>query len=333
MSYFYPMPAGGSERLRRYIPKLKARGLNIQVLTVRRGELPAEDLVDGEPVHRLSVASEKPEDFLQAAWDYFEATDEWPDMIQTVVSFNLRLFWRLWKFRRRGIPLLSTYTMIGNEGVKFHTRLRLYVYYFFANRAYSLFVCGSQAMAQSLQALHVSPQKIRVIPHGVDLERFHPPVSAGEKRALRQQLGLPLDGRILLFVGLLHPRKGVDLLLDAFLGLAEQYPDLCLVLVGGRWEQDRSSARFGDDFEKRISASPFQARITLVGHVPNVQDFLRCADLFVFPSAREGMPNAVLEAMATGLPCILTPFSGLTPELGTPDHDYKLVPRTSQDLQ
>ena len=59
---------------------------------------------------------------------------------------------------------------------------------------------------------------------------------------------------------------------------------------------------------------------------------MKACDFFVFPSQREGMPNVVPEAMATGLPSILTPFKGLPEEFGRPGEEYLLVERTPEEL-
>jgi glycosyltransferase involved in cell wall biosynthesis len=66
-------------------------------------------------------------------------------------------------------------------------------------------------------------------------------------------------------------------------------------------------------------------RITFTGNVVNVEQYLRCADVFSFPSRHEGMANAVAEAMASGLPCITTPYIGLPKEFGTPGKEYILT--------
>ena len=73
--------------------------------------------------------------------------------------------------------------------------------------------------------------------------------------------------------------------------------------------------------------------IHFLGQVDCVDKYLKASDMFVFPSEREGMPNAVLEAMSSNLPIVLTPFIGLSKELGVADEHYLLADRNSESLQ
>jgi glycosyltransferase involved in cell wall biosynthesis len=72
--------------------------------------------------------------------------------------------------------------------------------------------------------------------------------------------------------------------------------------------------------------------VTFTGAVDNVEAYLQTADVFVFPSRKEGMPNVVPEAFACGLASILTPFKGLPDEFGRPGEQYVLVERNAEAL-
>ena len=87
-----------------------------------------------------------------------------------------------------------------------------------------------------------------------------------------------------------------------------------------------------DDIAAKLAAVEFRERVTLTGRVNNVEDYLRIADVFVFPSRREGLPNAVLEAYGCGLPCVISPFLGLSDELGSPGNHYILAEHRAEDI-
>jgi glycosyltransferase involved in cell wall biosynthesis len=84
------------------------------------------------------------------------------------------------------------------------------------------------------------------------------------------------------------------------------------------------NAPFHRYLQNTIAGANAEDRVIFTGPVSNVEDYLRAADLFVFPSRREGMPNVVPEAMACALPVVSTPFIGLPAEFGDPGTHYVL---------
>lgn len=136
---------------------------------------------------------------------------------------------------------------------------------------------------------------IAIIPNGVDATRFTPP-------SQREATGADLT---LLFVGRVVRQKGLDVLLDALAALPLSLRDrLSLTIVGdgpARSELQERAARLG--LTERVLFRGWLGRDAL-------PDAYRTADLFVFPSRDEGMPNVVLEAMAAGLPVVATRIAG-----------------------
>ncbi len=182
-------------------------------------------------------------------------------------------------------------------------------------------ICVSHALKRSLVELGVEPDKVAVIPTGVDTERFAPRARDGARR----QLGLAGDRRILLFVGNLLRAKGLHELVEAFSALAARRPELDLVLVGQGPERawlDAQAARLG-----------LAHRIRAVGAVDHeaVATWLNAADLFCLPSHREGLPNGVVEALACGLPVVATDVGGI-PEALTPDNGILVRPHSGSEL-
>jgi glycosyltransferase involved in cell wall biosynthesis len=84
-------------------------------------------------------------------------------------------------------------------------------------------------------------------------------------------------------------------------------------------------AEFVRGVRETLTSGRGRDRVTFVGRVQDVEEYMRAADVFVLPTHREGMPNVVLEAFASGLPSVLTPFRGLPEELGRPGQEYVLV--------
>lgn len=154
----------------------------------------------------------------------------------------------------------------------------------------------SHATANDLIRFYrVAPERIAVIPHGVDAQFF--PRSPQECAAVRHRYGLQRP--YLLHVGTLQPRKNLVRLVQAFELLARHDSELELVLVGKRgW--------LADPIERAITESPFRERIHWLGHVDDrdLPALYSAAEAFVFPSLYEGFGLPVLEAMACGTPVV-----------------------------
>lgn len=178
-------------------------------------------------------------------------------------------------------------------------------------------VCVSEALRQKTAALGVPPERLHVVPNGVDTTRFQ----LQSRAACRAALGLPPDRPLLLFLGHLVPVKGPDVLLEAFAVLQQRGPGpRPLLAVVGEGEQAASLAR-------RARELGLEADVRFVGVVPHerVPLWLGVCELLCVPSRQEGCPNVVLEALACGRPVIGTRVGGL-PELVRNDACGILVP-------
>ena len=228
------------------------------------------------------------------------------------------------RIRRLGIPTICVSTLLGEFSSNLLKRTWQRIDRRIGMNLVDRVVVSSSVMARHLTRMGVSTQ-IEIIPNGVDLHRFRPIEDETDRVRLRQKLGLKADWQVVLAVGPIVPRKGVDALVDAFARICRKSPEAHLVLVGPR--QDLSGLAppgFHQKLQQLVSDANAQGRVHFTGPVSDVEDYLRAADLFVFPSHREGMPNVVPEAMACGIPIIMTPFLGLPEEFGTPGKQYVL---------
>lgn len=164
----------------------------------------------------------------------------------------------------------------------------------------SYFLATSEALLN--EAYHLTNHKLKaqVLYNGVDLSLFQP---SNKRSVLRANHYIPINRIILGYVGALTPDKGIPELIRVFARLASQR-DIGLLLVGDGTLQK--------GIHQQLSDFP----LILTGQIPHSQinEYLNCCDIFVFPSHFEGLPNAVLEAMAVGLPIVSTRVGGI-PEL------------------
>jgi glycosyltransferase involved in cell wall biosynthesis len=160
-------------------------------------------------------------------------------------------------------------------------------------RSLDAVIAPSPTCRTELLAAGFSAERIHVIANGVDTTHFRPGIGAGPTIPL---LTPPVP--LVVYAGRLVEAKGLLDLLAAWSLLAAEAPDAHLVLLG--------SGALEGELRRRVGSPPLAGRVHLAGEVQDVRPYLGAATAFVFPSWAEGLPNALLEAMAMGLPCVAT---------------------------
>jgi glycosyltransferase involved in cell wall biosynthesis len=158
----------------------------------------------------------------------------------------------------------------------------------------------SPAVARALEAGGVPPERIRLIWSSIDPAKLAPVRSRDDVRA---ELGAKPDELVLLALGALVRRKGLDVLLDALAELERK--DLRPLL----WLGGEGDAR--PKLEKQAKTLGLAQRVQFLGSRRDVADLLAGSDVFVMPSRREGLGVAALEAMAAGKPLVASNVGGL----------------------
>ena len=158
----------------------------------------------------------------------------------------------------------------------------------------------------------------RVIMHGIDLERFHPPSEAAD--AFRSS-GLPGLHGVGCF-GRVRPQKGTDLFVDAMIALLPHYPDWTAIVSGRVTAEHRA---FADGLRAKILAAGLDKRIVFVGEVDDVAMWIRRMTVLVAPSRNEGFGLTPLEAMASAV-AVVASDAGAYAELVVPGRTGAVVP-------
>ena len=171
-----------------------------------------------------------------------------------------------------------------------------------ALRQADAYVALSDEMTREFLEQGVAPERVRRIPNGVDTAVFRP-AAAGERSSLRRKLGLP-DAPIAVYTGRLVTYKGLPALLRAW----REVPGALLVLVGEGGADVHACER---ELRESANAPGLQGRVRFAGAAQRVEEWLRAADVFVFPTENEAFGLSLVEAMACGLPCVTTRVGGL----------------------
>ncbi len=157
--------------------------------------------------------------------------------------------------------------------------------------------------------------RIQVIENGIDVARHDP---AADRTALRVRLGLDPARRYIACIARFHPVKDHRMLLEAFAAVAGALPDVDLLLVG--------DGPLRPQLEAQVAGTGLQSRVRFLGVRPDVPGILAAVDLFALTSVSEAASITLLEAMATGLPVVVTNVGG-NPEIVRAGIDGELVPR------
>lgn len=184
-----------------------------------------------------------------------------------------------------------------------------------------MLLATSQALLNAARSLGAKSSRIACLYNGVDTEQFRP---SNNKLRLREELGLRADARIFIFVGNCIEHKGIMELSESFIRLAKRRPRAHLVVVG--------DGPLLPTLQRHFARENLSSCLTSTGRIPHhlVARYLQSADFFVLPSYMEGMPNAMLEAMACGLPPLVTSVGGI-PEVVRDEHNGLIVPKKDAD--
>jgi glycosyltransferase involved in cell wall biosynthesis len=181
------------------------------------------------------------------------------------------------------------------------------------NRGADFVMTTGEAIVEDLARDGFVPrERLAAVPTGIDAAVFSP----GDRQAARAGLGLPRDKFLFGIVATLRSWKAHAVLLDAL--KAANSPDMHLVIVGDGPQQG--------NIETQIAALGIAPQVTMAGRQSDVVEYLRALDVFVLPSyANEGVPQALLQAIAVGLPVISCPVGGI-PEVARSLETIMLVP-------
>ncbi len=159
-------------------------------------------------------------------------------------------------------------------------------------------ICNARMIADEIaERFDIAPSKLNVIYNGVDVDRFHPELKS-HRQQIRERYQINLDAPLAVFVGSGWERKGLGVLLRSM----KHVPAMNLLVVG----RDKAQRRF----EKQAGELGVAERVRFAGVQSDVAPFYGAADLFVLPTLYDPFPNAVLEAMASGLPVLTTNSCG-----------------------
>jgi glycosyltransferase involved in cell wall biosynthesis len=207
---------------------------------------------------------------------------------------------------------LGTYVFIGHIFISILKRV-------------DAFVAISSEIREDLIRDGFESKAIREIPNFIMPDQFYPLTNPSEKKQLRKDIGISEESLVLTFSGRLVKRKRVDVLLRAIADAVKSRPDIIVIILG--------HGEMKEDLERLAAELGIQKNMMFRSFVRNIRDYLHITDIFVFPSEKEGMPNAVLEAMACGLPVIASRIGGVVDVIRDRKNGLLVEPRDPDGLR
>ena len=182
-------------------------------------------------------------------------------------------------------------------------------------------VTTSKAIKKHIEeVVGVAADDVFSIPTGVDVEKYSP-VSPAEKNLIRKKLGLKLETVYLIMVSTLRSWKGHSFVIHAL----QDIPNCELLIVGDGPQEE--------NLLNQVEALGLKKRVSFLGYRKDIPDILKASDIFLQPSyANEGVSQSLLQACATGLPCVAGDITGLNELITHKKNGFLVAPKSSLEI-
>jgi len=184
---------------------------------------------------------------------------------------------------------------------------------------------GERLRKELISGLSLAPEHVVSVPTGIDLQRYTR-AATRPRTDMRAELGIPQDALVIGMVATLRSWKGHAYLLESFVNLVEAFPSAHLLIAG--------NGPFREPLLERITASGLADRVHLIGQREDVPDVLGAMDVFALPSyANEGVPQAIMQAMAMELPVVSTTVGAIDEAVEDGVTGYLVEPKNAGQLK
>lgn len=313
---YFPELSGGGLQCKALIDALRTDVRFAVLTTSTDAALPALDTIDGTPVRRVYIRVSSRWSKMKAAWAMarsFLSLAAATDVVHCH-GFSQKSILVVALAKMLGKPVVLTLHTAGQDepgSVQRQGRLAAWAY-----ARVDLYITLSEPMTASLVEAGVPAARLWRGSNGLDMKRFRP-AEPDEQDRLRRELGLPQHQVLILFVGIFSADKGPHVLFDAWRRVASAAGShSSLVYVGATksryYEVDETLA---SGIREVAAREGLAERVLFVGETRTIDKYFRAVDVFVFPTRRESFGMALVEAMASGLPCVASRLPGVTDDI------------------
>ena len=312
---YFPETSGGGLQALAVIRALRGDADFAVLTTSANPSLPERSEEDGIPIRRVHVDVQSALSKLTAAARFASAFTGLAGRIDIV---------NLHGFSRKAIMLAALSRLFGKRFVlTLQTGAHdepaaardLGPLAYWAYTSADLYLSVSPGLSRAYLNAGLPASRLRQVCNAVETDRFRPP-EPGEREALRRELGLPPDLALVLFVGFFSRDKRPDVLYRAWSAIASSDKRSGLVMIGAtRAVHGEVDAALAPAIREQAARDGVADRLFFIESTQTIEKYFRAADVYVLPSVREGLPRALIEAMASGLPSVASRLEGSTDAL------------------
>ncbi len=325
---YLPIWGGAENQLRQLIPFLNKRGCTVEIVTRRwHNEMPKKELIDGVQVHRLGLTGSSAAStliFIFFLLLFLLTKGRHFDLFHSHGAVKMGVLCRMagWCLTKPNIVKIATAGHVTKLAGNWQSSWLIPIF-----KSSSAIIAMTDEIEEELKSQDVSEQVVKRIANGVNCSRFSP-LPLSQKIQWKKENNIGEESEIVLFSSRLVPRKGLDVLIEAWSLVGKKYPEVFLLILGSGKNQPDSIEEL---MKNKVAEKRFE-NVRFLGETSTPELYLGLADVFVFPSRQEGFPNALMEAMATGLPVLGSHIGGVTDLVEDKKTGFLFTPESSSDL-
>lgn len=320
VSKYPPRFGGHGIQIQRLIPFLRKRGIAPTVLTSRfDGVDSAIHLEDADHVLRLLPAGNDPlrrvRRVIQFRRHFTKNARQYHVLHSALLNWEFLL--NVSHVKNLGLPVIVEMVLLGSDDpLKILNdrfgRLKLWLL-----RSVDAWVGIAKAFLPRVVAAGIPEDRFHLIYVAVDCDKYRPQ-SSEQRRVMRAKHGIRVDARVVVSAGSVIRRKGMDRVVKAWAKMRPSEGRDLLLIIGPNDTADGlppSELAYVAEVREFVESAGLGDTVRFVGFTENLQEYLGLADLFLFLSRREGLGTVNLEAMACGLPCVVSELDGIAAEI------------------
>lgn len=293
------MDRGGAEAMiMNYMRNINRDVIKFDFLTNRDYRAAYEDEIEslgGKVYHMCPMYPGKFRQYKREVREFLKAHPEYQ-----IIHSNLeeRSYFALKEAKKLGVPVRISHSH--NRPLGFDLKLIMRYYFRFMLKYYNthMFSCGVEA-GDWLYGKK-NRDKVIIMNNAIDARQYT--YDATKAKEMRRSLGISLEQKVIGHVGRFFPQKNHPFLIDIFKAIHEKDADTVLLLVGGGEQDDRLK----NEMKQKVEDLGLGDCVQFLGVREDVNEVMQAFDLFLLPSLFEGLPVTMVEAQASGLPCVIS---------------------------